>query len=276
VSAPGRVALETLHDTAGIAETAAERVYGAPLRFLRRPVPYVIANFVATVDGVVSLGLSDGSDAGAVGMRSPADRFVMAMLRAAADVIVIGAATLRASAGHQWTAAGLTPEYAAHLAAYRRALGRPAGNAPLVVVTGSGRLPSHAALSRPETVVHALSSSAGVPEIRAAFPDLGVIAVGDRRWIPGGELVAALRNELNARLVLVEGGPTLVGSLVEASALHELFLTVAPQLAGRDGDHTRPGLLQAFAAQPAALPAATLLSARRAADHLLLRYRLKR
>ena len=275
MAAPKPVALETLYDSAGIAETAAERVYGAPLRFPRRPQPYVVANFVATVDGVVSLGLTDGSDAAAVGLRSPADRFVMALLRAAADAVVIGAGTLRASAGHQWTPPALAPEYASHLTAYRQALGKAAGNAPLVIVSASGQLPSHVALRRPQTAVHVLTVSDAVPGIRAAFPDVGVIAAGQQGWIPGAEILASLRRELNARLLVVEGGPTLLGTLVKARALHELFLTVASQMAGRDGSHTRPGLLQAFAAEPGALPAATLLSARRAADHLLLRYRLK-
>ena len=38
-----------------------------------------------------------------------------------------------------------------------------------------------------------------------------------------------------------EGGPQLLGRLIAARAVHELFLTVSPRIAGRDHDHPRPG-----------------------------------
>jgi riboflavin biosynthesis pyrimidine reductase len=267
-------ALETLHDSAGIAETAAERVYGAPLRFPGRPRPYVIANFVATLDGVVSLGLTDGRDAATVGMRSPADRYVMAMLRAAADVVLIGAGTLRASAGHQWTAAALSPGHADHLAAYRQALGKPPGNAPLAVVSASGRLPAHAALRRPQAPVVIVTTAAGVATVRAAFPAMRTVVVEEEAGrMAGDAIVLGLGRELSSQVILCEGGPTLLGALIASRAVRELFLTVAPQLAGRSRARARPGLLEGHAPEPPELPAAALLSVRRATSHLLLRYR---
>lgn len=45
---------------------------------------------------------------------------------------------------------------------------------------------------------------------------------------------------LGARLVLCEGGPHLIGDLPDAGLLEELFLTVAPQVAGRDDRTPRP------------------------------------
>ena len=232
-----------------MAETAAEQRYGAPLRFPdSAAAPYVVSNFVSTIDGVVSLGLHDGSDSAVTGGSSPADRYVMAMLRAAADVIVIGARTLADSAGHQWTPDAVAPEAVADLAAYRGALGRE-GLAPLVIMTASGRLPAHVALTRPATETLVVGS----------FESLRNVCL-ERGW----------------RLVLCEGGPTLMGTLVAGDAVAEVVLTVAPHVAGRDAAHPRPGMVAGFAAGPDALREYELLSVRRAEAHLFLRYRRHR
>jgi riboflavin biosynthesis pyrimidine reductase len=276
VAVPGEVGFETLFDTGRIAETAAERLYGAPLRFPKRPRPYIVSNFVSTIDGAVSLGITDGTDSSTISSHALADRYVMALLRAAADVVVIGAGTLRASVGHQWVPKILVPEYEDVLRAFRESLGRAPGTAPLAVVTGSGQLPSHVALTEPATRVVVVTSPAGATKVRDAFPALQVITAGESERISGADVAGALHRELRAGVVLCEGGPTLLGSLVAAHAVHELFLTVSPLLSGRDGSHPRPALLEGVAFEPSALLAATLLSVRRAQNHLLLRYRLQR
>jgi riboflavin biosynthesis pyrimidine reductase len=89
-------------------------------------------------------------------------------------------------------------------------------------------------------------------------------------------IVDQLHAGFGARLVLCEGGPSLLGQLVGARLIDELFLTVAPQLAGRDGKADRPALIEGFAADAGAAPQATLLSVRKAGDHLFLRYRIGR
>ena len=83
------------------------------------------------------------------------------------------------------------------------------------------------------------------------------------------ELVA----ERSGGLLLCEGGPTLLGELARAGLVDELFLTVAPQLAGRDDAHRRLGLVEGFAATPEEAPKLELHSLRRAREHLFLRYR---
>ncbi len=97
-------------------------------------------NFVSTIDGIVSFGM-DADDSRAVGGGVPADRTLMAMLRAVAGVIVVGAGTLRATRNHQWTPQALARERAADLAALRAVSGRPAEPAPLLVVSASGDIP---------------------------------------------------------------------------------------------------------------------------------------
>jgi len=75
-------------------------VYGGDLGF---PEPCVYANFVASLDGVTALGPEYPSSGSAISGDDPADRFVMGLLRACADIVLIGAGTLRATPGHRWT-----------------------------------------------------------------------------------------------------------------------------------------------------------------------------
>jgi riboflavin biosynthesis pyrimidine reductase len=79
---------------------------------------------------------------------------------------------------------------------------------------------------------------------------------------------------LGARLVLCEGGPHLIGDLMGAGMVDVLFLTIAPQVAGRDDRAPRLGFVAGRAFPIAEAPWAGLVSVRRAADHLFLRYRL--
>ncbi|HYL71429.1 MAG TPA: hypothetical protein VEY89_09055, partial [Candidatus Dormibacteraeota bacterium] len=130
--APAAPVFEVLTAVEATATTDAEHAYGGPLRFEAKPRPRVVANFVSTIDGVVSLGLNDGTDSSAVSGHNPADRYLMGMLRAAAGAVVIGAGTLRATVGHQWTPDAVAAEHSAALNAYRADLGLPQGPAPLV------------------------------------------------------------------------------------------------------------------------------------------------
>ena len=58
---------EVLSGSSAGTPLAAEIAYGGPLRFPASPRPYVVANFVASIDGVASLGLTDGSDSTTLG-----------------------------------------------------------------------------------------------------------------------------------------------------------------------------------------------------------------
>ena len=75
-------------------------------------------------------------------------------------------------------------------------------------------------------------------------------------------------------LLLVEGGPRLLARFVAESLLDEQFLTIAPQLVGRDDEYHRPGLIEGQRLAPAHPRWARLLSARRAESFLFLRYAL--
>jgi hypothetical protein len=118
-------------------------LYGGDLGFRQ---PCVYANFVASIDGVTALGPEYPSSGSAISGHAPADRFVMGLLRACADVVLIGAGTLRATPGHRWTPAHVCPAAADSYAAFRRGLGRD-GDPLLAVVTARGDvLAAHPAL----------------------------------------------------------------------------------------------------------------------------------
>lgn len=60
---------------------------------------------------------------------------------------------------------------------------------------------------------------------------------------------------------------------LEAGLVHELFLTLSPQIAGRTANVVRPGLVEGFGFLPSAAPWFDLVSTKGAGDHLFLRYR---
>jgi riboflavin biosynthesis pyrimidine reductase len=126
-------------DPAGLPEEL-KLLYGGVLRFpAHRNQPYVIGNFVSTLDGVVSFEVPGKSGGGDISGFNEADRFVMGLLRASTDAIVVGARTLREVAPeHLWLAEHVYPEAREHYERYRhRTLDKPAP--PLnVIVSGSG------------------------------------------------------------------------------------------------------------------------------------------
>jgi riboflavin biosynthesis pyrimidine reductase len=260
------------------------KLYGA-LAFPRRTAgPYVISNFVSTLDGVVSLGLPGKSGGGEISGFNPHDRALMGLLRAAAHAVVVGAGTLRAVPRHLWTAeyvfADLRPAYQA----LRRDLGLAA--TPLnVILSGSGQLD----LSLPvfaSGAVQTLVVTTPAGEARLANERLpsGVAvraaAGANGEGFSARAALAAITGHLNQPrpLVLLEGGPRVMGDFFAEQQIDELFLTLAPQVAGR-GDEAamaeRPGLVAGRVLAPDQPTWSRLVSVHLAGSHLFLRYRFE-
>ena len=125
-------------------------LYGGDLRFPEHDDrPYVIGNFVSTLDGVVSFEVPGKSGGGDISGFNEADRFIMGLLRASADAVIVGSGTLREVApGHLWLAEHVYPEARDHYARYRRQqLNKPVP--PLnVIVSGSGAVDLQRAVFR--------------------------------------------------------------------------------------------------------------------------------
>src|ERR1017187_2996756 len=115
-------------------------LYGGDLRF---PVfsgerPYVVGNFVSTLDGVISFAVPGQSGGGTISGSDEADRFIIGLLRASVDAIVVAAGTVHeVSSTHLWIAESIYPETKDLYADYRRTGLRKEGHPLLVIVSGS-------------------------------------------------------------------------------------------------------------------------------------------
>lgn len=241
--------------------------YGGSLGFTE---PLLVANFVGSIDGVVAAPSLEQS-ARLIGGDSVSDRFVMALLRACADAIVVGSGTLQASPRSLWKPTGPFPAAAEAFAELRRRRGRPEPPT-LVVLTATGLIdPLHPALERGALVV---TTDGGAARLEGRLPARSeLVALGASPTVDLRAAVELLR-ERGHRLVLSEAGPHVFGGLVAAGLVDELFLTVSPLLAGRAEGATRLGLVEGHDLLAGGVVPGSLLSVRRDGGHLFLRYAL--
>jgi riboflavin biosynthesis pyrimidine reductase len=259
--------LETLYEVPDLPSfdlpAALEAVYG---RFgLADDV--VIANFVSSIDGVIAIpGIPASSPVISGG--NPADRFVVALLRAAADAVVIGASTYRAHSG-PWTADRAFPDLGPAFDELRTKLGLDAAPT-LVVVTRSGSIGEPRPLLRGAIIA---STSWGKPSLERLDEAGAVVLELGEESVHAADLFAELRAR-GLRRILTEGGPDLMGRFLEGDAVDELFLTVAPVLLG-GGDPAPPTLGGRSNLRAGLDRRGRLASLRRGGDLLFLRYGLR-
>jgi riboflavin biosynthesis pyrimidine reductase len=242
------------------------RLYGGDLGF---DEPCLYANFVCTLDGVVAIPAMRNSNDFIAG-DNDADRFVMGLLRAFADVILIGAGVLHASPRGTWRPEKIFPSAADEYAELRRSLGAP--DAPEVaVVTGGGSVdPRHPLFATGALVI---TSAPGADRLAGRLPSASsIVVLGTATTIAAEHLVQALHARGHRR-ILCEAGPHTFGALVEAGVVDELFLTTSPLLVGDAGPGSRLRLVEIADLRPEGTHA-QLLSLRRHGSHLFHRYRL--
>ena len=252
------------HDLALPAEL--RRLYGGNLGL---PEQCLYANFVATVDGVVAIPALPGSNR-AISGGSEADRFVMGTLRAAADLVLIGSGTLRASPTGRWRPETVYPAAAEGFADLRRSLGYAESPRVAILTASGGILHDHPVLGDGAIV---LTTERGAAHLAGRLPDEAEIAVLPGETEVDVRAAVALAHERGHRRILSEAGPHVFGSLVEAELVDELFLTVSPLLAGRGSGETY-GLVEGAALLPGPTEEARLRSVRLHGAHLFLHYGL--
>jgi riboflavin biosynthesis pyrimidine reductase len=238
--------------------------YGGGLGFA---APCLYANFVSSLDGVVAVS-SEGDSGPIISLHSQTDRFVMGLLRACAEAVIVGAGTFRKASGHLWHADTIYPPAAALYAETRRRLGlRP--HPRLVLVTRSGTIDvAQPALDG----ALILTSRDAEARLRPQLPASAEMLALDSESLHLRELLPLL-HQRGLRMLLTEGGPSLFAELVADRLLDELFLTSSPALFGRLPDDHRKSLADGLDIAGAELE---LLSVRRDGSHLFLRYRLLR
>jgi riboflavin biosynthesis pyrimidine reductase len=255
--------------------------YGGDLRIpLHGDRPTVVANFAETLDGVVAMDVGGRTGGGEISGFSPTDRFLMGILRALADVVLVGGAVARRSRNVARTPGAVAPDAASALAELRTSLGLPKQPTTLIL-TASGdldpALPGFAGRDAP--VVIAAPGTVATRLRRAGFgPNVAVEALSggdDGNAGAGAGAALELAGRLGARLVVSEAGPRILGDLLRAGRVDELFLTLSPQLAGRGPGERRLGLVEGAALWPGLPTWARLASVRRGGDHLYLRFQLE-
>jgi riboflavin biosynthesis pyrimidine reductase len=229
----------------------------------------VYANFVATLDGVVAIPTLPSSNE-VISGGSDADRFLMGILRALAEAVLVGAGVLRASPRGTWRAEKIYPAAAEAYGELRERLGLPPGP-EIAVLTGSGSIdPEHPVLTGRAVI---LTSDAGAARLAGKVPDTAaLVSLGAERHVEGAAIVDALRGRGHRR-ILCEAGPHTFGALLEASRV-ELFLTTSPFLAGDAGAGSRLRLVESADLVP--FVEGRLLSVRRHGRHLFTRYAIAR
>ena len=251
------------------------RLYGR----LRMPRPHrrphIISNFVSTLDGVVSLNERGHATGGDISGFSRQDRIVMGLLRAMADVVIVGAGTLRAGPEHIWTAEHIYPALAADYQKLRASLQKY--EPPLnVIVSASGRLdlrlPVFASGKVPVLIVTTPAGAERLRKQKFHHSTVEVRSVRSSGAIRARSILAQVAKLKPATLILVEGGPQLLADFYAQQVMAEQFLTLAPQLAGRDGADGRPGLIMGRIFAPRNPLWGTLVDLKRGSSHLFLRY----
>jgi len=268
----GLAPLELLYEQAGLPafELPAELqdLYGGSGGFAE---PRLYANFVAAIDGVVAIPRLAASNQ-LISGGSDADRFVMGLLRACADVVLIGSGTLRGSPRTLWTPAHAYPPAAAAFAELRRRRGRPPRPALAVLSASGGVEANHPALRAGASV---LATARGAAALRGRLPAAtSVLVVRGDATVDVGDAVDCL-HDLGHRLVLSEAGPHVFGSLLDAGRVDELFLTSSPVVAGRPAGSAHLGLVEGAQLLPDRHVEGRLMSVRRSGSHLFLRYAIR-
>lgn len=230
--------------------------------------PRIVANFVSSIDGVVALPSIDAPPS-VISRKSEADRFVMGLLRACADVVLVGAGTLRAEPLHRWTPEFVYPQASDDFRVLRGALGLPP-DPKLVVLTSSGEVDPEIPAFKGALV---FTTPRGVRHLESRRVRAADVEVVEERSIDLRTVIEVLRSRGHG-MILSEGGPTVTGQLLDLHLLDELFLTVSPVLMGRIRSQLRPGLADGVDLLPDGPPAGEVLSVHRHDSHLFVRYLL--
>jgi riboflavin biosynthesis pyrimidine reductase len=183
--------------------------------FYAEPPAGVRANMIFSVDGAAAFGGHAGP------LSSPTDQQLLRTLRSFADVVLVGAGTARAE---NYGPVRLTQAQQAR----RHADGRTVP-APIAVVSRSGELPARLFedVNQPPILITCAAS-----ELRRGLTSdrRPRVLVAGEESVDVAQAVALLAGHGMHR-ILCEGGPTLLDELVEAGAVDEICVTLAPKLA---------------------------------------------
>ncbi len=254
--------------------------------------PWIFSNFVQSLDGIASFLGKNAT--GSHISRSEEDRWLMNLLRAHADAVLLGVKTLMdetelgvdQARGPVYTIADES------LRALHARLGR--GRELNVFVTGAATLDlaSYRVFDGDlvQSAIVTTREGAQRLEARKTHPHVQIIAAGEGKFADLPRAMEILYREFGVRYLLCEGGPTLHGYMLRAGLIDERFLTVSPVEVGHfvppeqepssfERAHpptVRPTTFNAPGFLAENVPWWTWSSCRRVGDHQFNRYRRKR
>lgn len=204
--------------------------YGYPSDHRDRSGVWLRANFIASLDGGATFGGKSGELGG------PGDRAVFGALREMADVILVGAGTVRTE-GY----AGARPTVVQR---QRRQIRGQSEVPQIAIVSKSGRLERDMPVfTRTEVPPLVCTCSAAAEQTRrtlAGLADVVDCSIDDPDSVDPAAVLATVADRGLPR-VLTEGGPMLFSSFVERGLLDELCLTIAPLVVGGEAHRIASG-----------------------------------
>ena len=254
--------------------------------------PWVYNNFVQSLDGIISL-LGEHASGGFIS-QSREDRWLMDLLRAHADGLIMGMTTLeeeRRARGPD--SRGIVFQVAEPaMQALRTRLGKKRERNIFVTRAEDLDLTRFKVFDGDVVDSAIVTSPAGAERLRArgARPNVAIVSAGAGERLDLPAAIAKLWQELGIEYLLCEGGPTLYGTLARADLIDEKFLTVSPIEVGQLVPPEQPRLPNeqkvAHLMRPTVFggPGFTeeamshweWISCRKAGDHQFNRYRRRR
>jgi riboflavin biosynthesis pyrimidine reductase len=235
--------------------------------------PYVYSNFVQSRDGRVSFSVPGHMGGGDVSGFDQHDAWLMGLLRARADAVVMGDTTLKIEPDHLWTCDYIYSSDPTLFLELRRLENRR--ECPLqVFLSLDGNLHADAkvfAQSHLHIVIATTVSGAERAASLQSEAKLDVLTLGEKS-VDIQKLCEVLYADYAVKSLLCEGGPRAYGSFIAAGRIDEEFLTLAPTVIGNDSSKFfRPSLVEGVAFMPEHHPKSKPASLRRAGDYLFLR-----
>ena len=249
--------------------------------------PWIYANFVQSMDGIASLLGRHGS--GGDISQSAEDRWLMDLLRAHADAVIMGLNTLTSERVYMGNTRGPVFKIAApEMLELREQLGRKRLKNIFVSNSADIELAGLRVFESELVDAYIVTTSAGAAKLRAQkHPKVTIIEAGAWPRVDLSQMIKKLSEDLGIRYLLCEGGPSFYGSMAKAGLIDEKFVTIAPVEVGHfappeqelvefDKTRLRPTTFGGSGFTKESMTRWKWLSSRRAGDHEFNRYRLIR
>lgn len=244
--------------------------------------PWIYANFAQTLDGIVSLLGDEAGGADIAGL--PEDRWLMDLLRAHADAVMLGMGTLREEQrmGRPRSRGPVFRIMDPGMQQLRTRLRRGRERNVLVTARADFQMGDYAVFDGEHVDVTIVTTREGAKRLEPQHNShawVDIIAMDPAAKGEGVDLrkaVATLKERYGINHLLCEGGPCLYSGMLTAGLIDEKFVTVSPIEVGRlSAQGPRPTVLPGVGFSKKDAVRWSWLSCRKVGDHQFHRFRRK-